>query len=488
MEADRPASLSIWRLLGLALCLRILLPVSGYLYTRDPTIFYAGDTMQYVVPATQLIAHHKFFSDGSIEARVWNSPVAPAPEIIRTPGYPALLATGLLVRRLVPTTIAVQILLSCFTVYVVYRIADLLFERKWTALIAAALYAIEPAAVLFSSLLSTETLFTAILTLGVYYLVRYLRRESLSDLLIAAGALAASAYVRPVGYYLPLTIVLGLGAWMLVGAYRKKARLLVYLVGFLIASNVLTGVWRIRNEILTGYSGFSSVFSDDMYCNMAASVLAAKRHISYGVMQQRLGCYDLSIYFMDHPKQRAQPIGQIVKYERKNAILLFLRNPVTFARIYLEGVARGIFDPLSTEFVRFFDLYPKEGGLLDTAINDGVIKTLEVLFSNRLLAWSTIVLFTLHLLYITGLCESLFKAPPSDPAFFIVLLIMSYYLLLPGGPSDWGRYRHPAMPLICVLASYGLRSLWSELNSRTRTRRERVLNLELAVQPEAAAK
>ena len=205
-------------------------------------------------------------------------------------------------------------------------------------------------------------------------------------------------------------------------------------------------------------------------------------------MQQQLGCYDLSIYFMDHPKQRAQPIGQIVKYERKNAILLFLRNPVTFARIYLEGVARGIFDPLSTEFVRFFDLYPKEGGLLDTAINDGVIKTLEVLFSNRLLAWSTIVLFTLHLLYITGLCESLFKAPPSDPAFFIVLLIMSYYLLLPGGPSDWGRYRHPAMPLICVLASYGLRSLWSELNSRTRTRRERVLNLELAVQPEAAAK
>jgi 4-amino-4-deoxy-L-arabinose transferase-like glycosyltransferase len=444
--------------------------------------------MPYVVPAIQLIAHHRFFSDGSIEARVWNSPVTPAPEITRTPGYPVLLGVGLLMRRLVLTTIALQILFSCSTVYIVYRLTDLLFESARTALIAAALYAVEPSAVLFSSLLSTETLFTAILTIGAYYVVRYLRRESPSDLLIAAAALAASAYVRPVGYYLPVLIVLGLGARMLIGGYQKKTRLLLHLAGFLIVSNALTGVWQIRNEILTGYSGFSSVFSDDMYCNMAASILAMKHHISYSRMQDRLGCYDLTIYFQDHPKQKAQPIGQIVRYERKDATLLFLRNPITFGRIYMEGVARGIFDPLSTEFVRFFDLYPKEGGLLDIAINDGIIKTLGALFSNKLLAWSTVVLLTLHLLYVAGLCDSLLKGPLSDPALLMVSLIMSYYLLLPGGPSDWGRYRHPAMPLMCVLAGYGLRSRWSELADRIQAKREHMANLEMPDQPEAAPK
>ena len=488
MEVERPVSLSIWCVLAVALCLRIFLPISAYFYTHDSTIFYTGDTMQYVVPATELLAHHRFFSDGSIEARVWNSPVVPAPEIIRTPGYPVLLAAALLMRHLVLTAIAVQILLSCFTVYTVYRITNLLQESERTALLAGALYAIEPGGVLFASLLSTETLFTAVLTFGVYYVLRYLRRESASDLVIGAALLAGAAYVRPVGYYLPMIIVLGLGAWSLVQDYRKKARLFIHLACFLVAANALTGVWRVRNEILTGYSGFSSVFSDDMYCNMAASVLATKHHISYSEMQSRLGCYDLTVYFKDHPKQKTEPFGQIVRYEREETIVLFLRHPLTFTRIYLEGVARGIFDPLSTEFVRFFDLYPKEGGLLDTAVNDGIIKTLGALFSNKLLAWSTVVLLMLHLLYVTGVCESLLKTPLSDPAFFILSLIMSYYLLLPGGPSDWGRYRHPATPLICVLASYGLRSLWSEIHGRIRVKREPVLNVELSSPPEAAPK
>lgn len=123
---------------------------SAYLYTRDPTIFCTGDTPQYIVLACELIAHHRFFSDGSPEARVWNSPVAPAPEIIRTPGYPLLFTVGLLVGRLAFITIALQILLSCFTVYTVYRTAGLLFESERMALSAAILYATEPLAVPFS--------------------------------------------------------------------------------------------------------------------------------------------------------------------------------------------------------------------------------------------------------------------------------------------------------------------------------------------------
>jgi hypothetical protein len=75
------------------------------------------------------------------------------------------------------------------------------------------------------------------------------------------------------------------------------------------------GFWRVRNEIATGYSGFSCVFSDDMFCNMAASVLATKRPSSYYAMQHRLGCCDLGVYFQDHPEQKTQPVGQILKYE-----------------------------------------------------------------------------------------------------------------------------------------------------------------------------
>src|ERR1700719_117759 len=140
--------LNIRFVLGLALFLRALFPVSGYLYTRDATIFYTPDTASYIVPARELVTHHRFFSDG-------------APELIRTPGYPLLLTAGLLLGRLELATIVLQILLNCLTVYMVYRTAGLLFESERIALIAASLYAIDPLSILFSSLLSTETLFTA---------------------------------------------------------------------------------------------------------------------------------------------------------------------------------------------------------------------------------------------------------------------------------------------------------------------------------------
>jgi Dolichyl-phosphate-mannose-protein mannosyltransferase len=448
--------LNIWSVLALALFLRALLPISAYLYTRDATIFYTPDSASYIVPARELIAYHRFFSDGSQQARVWNWPVAPAPEIIRTPGYPLLLTVGLLLGQLEVTTVALQILLSCFTVYMVYRTAGLLFESERMALIAAMLYAIEPLSILFSSLISTETLFTAILMAGVYYLVRYLKRQSLTDLLVSSGALAASVYVRPAGYFLPLIIVAGLTAWTLVTAQQDKLRLMAHLSVFLIAFVGLTGLWRVRNQISIGYSGFSSVFSEDMYCCLAASVLAAKQHLSYSEMQHRLGCYDLGTYFQDNPEQKTWPQARIVNYMNHDAEHVLLDSPLTYAQIYLEGVVRGVFDPGSTEVLRFFDLYPKDGGLLETVVDKGIGKTLQALFRVPLLGGSTTVLLALQFVYLLGACMALSGRHVRDSAMLMVLLIMGYYCAIPGGPTDWGRFRHPAMPIMCTLAAYGL--------------------------------
>ena len=463
MEEHAERSSNIWRVLALAFFVRALLPVSAYSFTHDATIFYTGDTAQYIAPAHELIAHHHFFSDGSPEARVWNSPVAPAPDIIRTPGYPLLLTVGLLLGRAVPTTVTLQISLSCLTVYIVYRIATVVFENQAVALSAALLYALDPLTIMFSSLLSTETMFTALLMVGVYYLIKCLELGRVKDLIVSAGALAASVYVRPVGYFLPLLIMIRLIMRRLVSHDQHRRRVLTHLGAFLVIFLGLTGLWRIRNDMVSGYSGFSSVFSDDMYCNTAASILAAKWQLSDLTVQHRLGCYDLGIYFRDHPEQRTRGVGKIVKFERDDAIMIFLHNPIIFARIYLAGVIRTIFDPGSTELVRFFDLYPIEGGLLETAVDRGTLKALEAIFRNRVLAWTTIMLLAVQLLYISGACIAFFNAPIRNPPIFTVVITMGYYLAIPGGASAWGRYRHPAVPLMCVLAGFGLCSAWKEL-------------------------
>jgi hypothetical protein len=458
MSKSRPLNighLNIWLVLALALFLRTLLPLLGYWHTHDVTIFYTPDTDSYIVPARELIAHHRFFSDGT-------------PEILRTPGYPSLLAAGLLLGRLELVTITLQILLNCFTVFMVYRTACLLFEREDLAVIAAGLYAIDPLSILFASLLSAETLFTAIVMIGGYYLVRYLKRQSLGDLLVSASALAASVYVRPIGYFLPLIIAAELATWALVTHGQKKLRVLAPACAFVIVAVGLAGLWQVRNKVESGYSGFSAVASDNMYFIGAASVLAAQQHVPYYGMRDRLGYQDQRVYIQEHPEQKTWSVAHRINYMNRAAEHILLGGSLTYTWIYFDGLLRGTFDPGSTEFIRFFDLYPKQDGLLTVEVDKGIIATIEALFANPLLFWSTVMMLPLLLISLSCACITVCSRVIQDPAILAVSSMTGYYMAIAGGPGDWGRFRHPAMPIICVLAADGLCVVRSRLRRQLR--------------------
>jgi 4-amino-4-deoxy-L-arabinose transferase-like glycosyltransferase len=436
--------------LGVALLLRALLPTLGYLHTHDVTIFYTPDSASYIVPARELIAHHRFFSNGK-------------PEILRTPGYPLVLTVGLLLGHLAFATIVLQILLSCFTVYLVYETTCLLFGQQRIAVVAAALYAIEPFSVLFTSQLAPETLFTAIVMLGVYYLVKYLRRQSLGYLLASGIALAASVYVRPIGYFLPPIVTVGLIAWSLLPDRQHKMRIVAHAMTFVIVSCVLISSWQLRNKIESGYSGFSTIASDNMYFIMAASVLAAEQRVPYYGMRGHLGYQNQRVYFQANPEQRNWSVAHRAEYRDRTGEHVLLESPATFARIYFDGVLRASFDPGSTEFLRFFDLYPKQGGLLHVEVDKGIVKTLETALRTPLLFWSIVALLPLQFIYLACTCVTVSSRASRDAAIFAVLLIAGYYMAIAGGPGDWGRFRHPVMPIVCVVAGYGLSEVWNRL-------------------------
>jgi hypothetical protein len=451
-SAVRIAHPGLWLVLGLALLLRALLPIVGYCYTHDVTIFDTPDTESYVAPARELVVHQRFFSDGS-------------PEIIRTPGYPLLLTVGLLLGRRVVATITLQILLSCFTVFMVYRTAVLLFDNEEMAVIAAGLYAIDPLSILFASQLAAETLFTAVVVVGVYFLVKYLRRQSLGDLLVSAGALAASVYVRPIGYFLPMIIAPGLAAWALFAHRRNKRRFLAHACAFVIVSFALTGLWQIRNKFETGYSGFSAIATDNLYFISAGSVLAAKQHVPYYEMRDRLGYQDQSVYLQEHPEQKNWTVARRVNYQSQAARNILVSSPLTYAGIYFDGVLRATFDPVSTEYLRFFNLYPKQGELLTIAVDQGIMGTVEALLGSPLLFWSIALMLPLQLIYVSCACITLCSRRRLDLAIFAVVSIAGYYMAIAGGPGDWGRFPHPAMPVVCMLAGYGFHRIlvWSRL-------------------------
>src|SRR5579863_4985282 len=250
--------LHIGHILILALILRALLPTLGYLCTRDIAIFYDPDTDTYLTPAKELIVYHRFFSAG-------------IPEIVRTPGYPLLLTLGLLLQHLEVITILAQIMTSCFTVYMVYLIAQSLFRREQVAIIAAVLYAIEPLSIFYTSQLLSETLFAALGTVWLYFSLRYLDSYRPWNLVVSGVALAASVYVRPIAYFLPILIAGGLGVLALVDGQKNMSRLLKHAAVFLVVSTSLIVPWQLRNGSETGYFGFSGASCINMYFDLEAS-------------------------------------------------------------------------------------------------------------------------------------------------------------------------------------------------------------------------
>ncbi len=155
-----------------------------------------GFSRQYFVITHRLITARKLIESGQFANSV-------QPEIFRTPGYPLLLIPGILLGQQELVAIFIQIMLSCFTIFLIYKIALAIWGESKIATFCALLYAIEPVSILWLTLLMPETLFTALITLFIYLLIKYFTEKSWKYLLCAAITLAASIYVRPIGYYLP---------------------------------------------------------------------------------------------------------------------------------------------------------------------------------------------------------------------------------------------------------------------------------------------
>ncbi len=140
-ETTSPKPL-IYVLIGAAL-LRWAVVLSAAASHGDLGAFREPDTGTYLAAAENL-AHSGRFANAAGE-----------PDILRTPGYPLVLVPGIWADAPEAWTTGLQILLSAFTVLLVYRIAALLLPKpdgtspgssalRHAPMMAAVLYALEP--------------------------------------------------------------------------------------------------------------------------------------------------------------------------------------------------------------------------------------------------------------------------------------------------------------------------------------------------------
>jgi 4-amino-4-deoxy-L-arabinose transferase-like glycosyltransferase len=354
-------------------------------------------------------------------------------------------------------TIALQVVLSALTVAGVFVLARRLFDSQRVALIAAALYAVEPLSVIYTALLLTETLFTVVVVWSLVLIVEYVRSGRVAALLGSAALLAVSTYVRPAGYFLPFGLLALFSGY---AALARRWNMLPQVTLAAAAAAVVVVPWQVRNRAL-GFHGISAISAEYVYFYNAAAVQASRNHTSFEAAQAAMGYLNDSVYFALHPEQRAWRPGERFQFMADQGAREIRGDWVRYARIHVHGMVRVLFEPGAIALIGLYRLrpYPPSSVLLHHIVaaegsENGLMHLLRAnALAMALLLGFGVALVALYALALWGLAaEKRYR----DLAAVLLVASAAYFVVVGGGPVGGSRFRHPVMPLVCVLAAAGL--------------------------------
>lgn len=184
----------------------------------------SGDSQWYISAARNIALNHFFSADGS------------RPTAFRPPLYSALIAS-LWFGESPPVFLALllQAVMGALTVALVYLIARRRFGRT-VAVLAGVGMALAPMTGRFTAVVLTETLFTFLLTLGIFFWAR----KQYAWTGIAFG-LAALTRVTLLPFLVLLPLLTLMGSWR---SYRR-GYLMIAVISFAVAS-----IWIVRNAVV----------------------------------------------------------------------------------------------------------------------------------------------------------------------------------------------------------------------------------------------
>lgn len=429
------------RLLTFVVVLRLLAPASSYLLRGGPQRLFTVDSNEYLTLSRSLAADHRFFRDGHAE-------------LDRPPGYPVLLLPGMILGFPVFTAMILQAALGCITVALVYATTLILGHGERAALIAGYALAIDPVHLVWSSMVMAEALLTTCVALCCFALLHDLLQPAPRWLVLTAVSAAAAAYVKPVALFLSIWLA---AAWLLAGRARHGWRAGATRAALLVAMTVAgLAPWMIRNARVADYAGFSTKVDSVLAFRTTALEIAARERISFPAARREVG--------------ETTPRNQRQWAEARNrGLQKVFAHPATFVVDHIAGMGRTLFNPGALPFL---DLLALDVRAQTRAVMEpgSLWRRLAVAATNPLLL-TTAVAFTLLLLAYLSLAAYSLTVPAPDRALrFVLAGLIIYFLVLSGGPWGQSRFRHPMMPMICVLCGAAIADRVRVRSARRQTR------------------
>jgi hypothetical protein len=429
---DRQIRLVMAGIVLVAVVLRVAVALAVHSGHPERSSFH--DSPSYLGPALALV------HDGQYD----QAPGSSTPEFVRTPGYPAFVATVFaLTDDSEAALLGVQAALSGLSVLLGMLLARRLTGSSTAALAVGVLLALDPYQMALAGFVLTESIATTLITLTVYCLVRLVQDGWEPRWGIAAGvALAAATFVRPTTLYFPLVLAALFGLGML----RDPARRTVLLRGaaaVVLPCLVLVGAWSVRNQDEVGSRRFSGIEGLNMYWYRAADVITLRDGVSLEEAQADLseelhGEVIDDLPAGDLPPAWADRQGEYYDRAQSEGLDIVLSEPLLAAR----SVAKGVYQ----QFVQsgWGDVSEYVAGRNAPA---------PVAAAGLLVVW------TIEALGLFGMVRSLRRTDTNRWAFVLPIALIAYTVLVSAGPEAAAgyRFRAPLWPIWCTFAVIGAR-------------------------------
>ncbi len=436
-----------WLLIILLIAVTLRLLVLGGIWPDRQKILQP-DSGGYDRLGFNLAKHHTF--SGSERAPF-------EPDVSRTPGYPLFLAIAYIIFGHAQfIVILVQELLGVITVYVTYRIGRVLFNRN-VGLIAAGFMAVDVGQILYANQLLTETLFTLLLSLSMYYLITSLKENRTREGILAGIFLGLATLCRPVTFYLPAFLILIFALCHRTDWLSSLRRYLITIICFV----AMLSPWLGRNYYLFGELQLSSNQGITLLFYNTAYLRAKTKSITFEEAQSEIR-REVQSELRD---QDVNPLRKSAIYQRR-ALDEILQHPFDYAFVHSRGIIFQLFFPDATVVANMLEL-PTQTGIFADFLTKGIKANLEAIQNYCsmfpvevvLILWIVVLLQmgTLAISYLLAIYGVLIALKARQLLAVSTLGLVAIYLLLAVGPvASYGRYRLPSMPYIYLLAALGL--------------------------------
>src|SRR3989338_3045011 len=377
------------------------------------------------------------------------------PHSFRTPGYPAFLAFWYWLSGSWFFSVAVVgSALGALSAGVTYIIGRELFSRT-VGLLAGAFFAFEPYGAHMAARPMTESVYTILVALLAFFIVRFYRSSSKRAVLyifLSGLVVGLAVWVRPQlwpFYVFPMTLVVFLTSR---NVHQAKTALLSAVLFIGVAALVIVP-WIVRNAVLFGEPSISSQGGWNLYFYHTKRFTGSERF--FGLENDEIRRFLEIRLGKPGPDDIRSIVYQPIYYTE--AFNIILQRPASYAFWHIKESLVFFYDDGIRDVLRHMGA--------ESSFTFESISAAQILKSpTALLALGGVAFWIgVFLLAGYGAWQGIWKGTPVIRCATIFFLLTILYVPFVAGTLAVASFRFPLTPMIFPLFGFGLCMLWERL-------------------------